>query len=392
MISSLIIASGKTGIDSEKVTVRVKKDKVPFDFEVEVPEEIEIKHGEKEKIKLKIKNMNKGFVVDSYFIEIDSENELYKNQTNVEDVPIYNDEPENEIVKEITISIPEYTEIKSDEIILKIESIEANNLGKNITKTIIIETKIITPNIFENIYHLFEKLSDKIGLDDHLGSYAAWTLIGLFILMILILVFISVIIIKRKFIQIICPERIKEISPDEKAEFEIELVNPYKRKLSYEIKTDSKEELKERWNISVSDDRIVLAAGQKETIKLEVSPTDYAKKDDWAKVDLIVTTIEKNKTQSIETATVLKESKKDVTISGVLHWPREFKKGDRVETSFKLFNKGTVSAEKLTIILFVNGKEKNKVEDVTIPRGGHADIEIPWIAEKGKNKIKIIVK
>ena len=193
--------------------------------------------------------------------------------------------------------------------------------------------------------------------------------------------------------ELICLERIKEITPSEKAEFEIELVNPYKTNLTYEVKSECSEDVKERWNINLSNQsQVVLAPGQTEKIKLVVTPTNYVRKDDWAEIKVIVTNIEKNKSSSIETATVIKDSKVDVSISGVVHWPKMFKKGDRVETSFKLFNKGKVSAENLTIIIFVNGEEKNKVEDVTIPRGGYADIEIPWIAEKGKNKIKIIVK
>jgi len=40
----------------------------------------------------------------------------------------------------------------------------------------------------------------------------------------------------------------------------------------------------------------------------------------------------------------------------------------------------------------VNGKEKNKIEGINIPRGGYAEIEIPWIAVKGKNDVDIVVK
>ena len=39
----------------------------------------------------------------------------------------------------------------------------------------------------------------------------------------------------------------------------------------------------------------------------------------------------------------------------------------------------------IKVRLFINGKEKNKVEDIIIPARGYADISIPWIANKGKN-------
>jgi hypothetical protein len=42
--------------------------------------------------------------------------------------------------------------------------------------------------------------------------------------------------------------------------------------------------------------------------------------------------------------------------------------------------------------LYVNGKEKNKVENITIPAGGYADIKMPWIAVKGKNEVNIVVE
>ena len=80
------------------------------------------------------------------------------------------------------------------------------------------------------------------------------------------------------------------------------------------------------------------------------------------------------------------EGKTLLRITDVSSWPREFKKGDRITTSFKLENKGTISAQNVKVVLFINGKEKNKVE-VTIPSGGFADIKIPWIAIKGKNEL-----
>jgi len=102
--------------------------------------------------------------------------------------------------------------------------------------------------------------------------------------------------------------------------------------------------------------------------------------------------VEKDAVAEISTVTTISDGKPDVKITGVFHWPRVFKKGDKVETSFRLTNKGNTSAKNISVILFVNGEEKNKVEDITIPRGGYAEIEIPWIAGKGKNEVNIVVK
>ena len=46
----------------------------------------------------------------------------------------------------------------------------------------------------------------------------------------------------------------------------------------------------------------------------------------------------------------------------------------------------------LGIFFYLNGKEKNKLENVIIPAKGFAEIKIPWIAVKGKNEISITVR
>jgi subtilase family serine protease len=90
--------------------------------------------------------------------------------------------------------------------------------------------------------------------------------------------------------------------------------------------------------------------------------------------------------------THLKDTKINLKINNVLTWPRLFKEGDRVTTSFKVENKGNASASGINVVLYINGKEKNKVQDILIPAGGYADVKMPWIAVKGKNEINIVVE
>ncbi len=90
--------------------------------------------------------------------------------------------------------------------------------------------------------------------------------------------------------------------------------------------------------------------------------------------------------------TMIKGAKAELSFGSVFHWPKAFKEGDRVTSSFKLENKGNASASNVSVVLYVNNEEKNKVEDITIPAGGYADIKIPWIAVKGKNEIEIVVR
>jgi hypothetical protein len=148
----------------------------------------------------------------------------------------------------------------------------------------------------------------------------------------------------------------------------------------------------EGFDVSLDTTQAIIESKQSTKIKLIVKPTDYVKKDDWIEVKVIAKALNKKKPGKISTVTTIKDSKTKLHISNVFHWPRVFKKDDRVETSFKLVNKGGVSARNINVILYVNDEEKNKVENITIPRGGYADISIPWLAVKGKNEVYIVVK
>ena len=109
-------------------------------------------------------------------------------------------------------------------------------------------------------------------------------------------------------------------------------------------------------------------------------------------IQVVAAVLNKNKKAKVLTVTSIKDEEPEIAIARVFSWPRDLKKGDIVETSFRIENKGNVSVDNVTVILNVNGKEKNKVEEITIPSGGYADIKMPWIAVKGKNEINIVVK
>jgi hypothetical protein len=174
------------------------------------------------------------------------------------------------------------------------------------------------------------------------------------------------------------------------ATFEISVQNPSKHTLTYDIKV--KDNPSDSWDVSLDTEQVVIEPKQSKLITLTVKPSDFVKHDDWVQIRLLAKPVKRKKTADISTITTIKEGKVQLSISNVYHWPRVFKKGDRVVTSFKLRNIGNISAHNVTVILYLNGKEKNKVEDVTIPRGGYADIEMPWIAVKSKNEINIVVR
>jgi hypothetical protein len=383
--------TGKTGIDKKDSTVTVHTDAVDVDFEIISPKNKKIKEGEKGKYRFIIRNLNNGFLIDTYKIEAVSEHgwDLIYYET------IYNLEPYvvngEEFILNVTIIIPDSTDISSDEIKLTISSEEARIKNSSVEKIIVVTTNVIKLNILEIIYKSFESIAEDIGLEDVLGSYAAAFLIFIIIFIILIFLIILILIMKRKYIDLICLDRIKNINPDETAVFDITISNPSKRTLTYKLRAEMVSK-SEGWDISLDKESVMIESKQSKDINLTISPTDYVKSNDWIEVKIIASIVEKNKSSEISTIATIAEGKPKVIITSVLHWPKIFKKGDKVETSFRLINSGNVSASNINVFLYINGKEKNKVEDITIPRGGYAKLSMPWIAVKGKNKVDIIVK
>jgi len=206
----------------------------------------------------------------------------------------------------------------------------------------------------------------------------------MFLFIILVFIILVIYFALKKYIEVVCLDRVKEIPPDGQADYEIAIFNPSNRRLTYEAYAEIANP-SNGWEVGLNTASVIVEPKQSYVIILSVKPTDMVKANDWIEAKVTVVAVEKQKVDSISTVTTITDEKADLKITGVLHWPKVFKKGDKVTTSFRLENKGKVAANNVKIILYLNGKEKNKVEDITIPSGGYADIEIPWIAVKGKN-------
>ena len=381
-------AEGLTGKDTYDAKIVISDDAVEYDIRIITPSETNIRHGENGTFKIKIINENTGYYPDSYTIDISSENDWNLSyDDHVDDI-----DAEGEAEVEVKVFVPQYTDVPSDLLTITVTSEESIDHGKD--KSVIVEiTAVIEgPNILEMLYHFFESASEGMGLDEVLGDTAPAFLGAIVFLIIFFIIIILVYFITMKYVNIICLERIKEITPDEGAKFEITIQNPHKTVLTYNL-TAQETSSSPGWEILLDvEGSIVLEPKQSKTVTLIVSPTSFVKSDDWAEVKVVATVLEKNKTAEVLTVTSIKDAESEIVITRVFNWPKDFKKGDIVETSFKLENKGNVSADNVTVILYVNGKEKNKVEDITIPSGGYADIKMPLIAVKGKNDINIVVK
>ena len=115
---------------------------------------------------------------------------------------------------------------------------------------------------------------------------------------------IIILLRKRKFVELVCLERVKEIRPDEEANFEITIKNPHNSAKLYEIKTNIKNDTK-GFDISIDTVQVMLEAGQSKNMKLTVKTNDYVKKEDWAEVNFVVKPSD-NKPTEISTITTIK--------------------------------------------------------------------------------------
>ena len=248
---------------------------------------------------------------------------------------------------------------------------------------------MISGNVFENIYETFENIAESLGLDEIFGSYAAVGLITIILVIVIFIILIIVALLTTKSVEIICTDRIKEIDPDDKAVFEISLKNPTKKNKIYQLSFDKINENK--WEKTIDREKISVEGKNTGKILLTVCPTDKVEHNEWTETILNANVNGKKKQYSITLMTMVKDGKTLLQLKDVFHWPKDFKNGEKVITSFKLYNKGNISARDINVILLVNGKKKNNVA-VTIPSKGYADIRLPWIALKGKNNIHIKVE
>ncbi|MCX6666889.1 MAG: hypothetical protein NTV74_01410 [Euryarchaeota archaeon] len=382
----IFVASGKTGKTTFAANVKISEDAVEHNIEIVAdPNGQKIKYGENGTYIFTIKNINTGFWPDSYTIDASSEHDWALNLSK-EKIDLAAGKKAEVKVK---VSVPKDTKGASSDV-LAFTVTSTKESKKSVTLNI--TTTVVGPNILESLYDAFDSAAKSLGLDGVFGSYAPHFLATIIFIILFFIIIMLAYFLTRKYVNVICLERVKEITPEGEAKFEITIQNPYKHKFSYEIKAEEISS-SQGWNISLDTaESIVLEPKQSKTVILTVKPTSFVKSDDWAEVRIVAKALEKQKTAEISTVTTIKDAKPELYVTSVFHWPKVFNKGELLETSFKLENKGNVSASNVTVVLYVNGKEKNKVENVTIPAGGYADIKMPWIAVKGKNEVNIVVE
>ena len=210
--------------------------------------------------------------------------------------------------------------------------------------------------------------------------------------MVIILFFLIILalVLTIQSIKIICTDRIKEIEGTEQAVFDVTLKNPLRKSQSFDIQIKQTAS-ESKWVTTFEPSTVLLEGRASKTVQVTVTPTEKTEVKDWNQIDVQVKKTGHKKKESIALLAMMKEGTTLLQIKNVSHWPMHFSPGEKVITSFSLSNNGTIAARNAKIFFYLNGKQKNKVE-VTLPVGNIADIQIPWIAEKGKNRIHIRVK
>ena len=373
---------GKTGYLAHDISAEVSEEAVTYDFELIAPPDKEIIHGQKDSYLFIIRNNNTGLWPDGYNVDAISDHGF---NLTIDPLSVRNIGSGNQTTINVTVIIPEDTEVEQDSILFIVRS-----KGSGLTKNVTVNTTIIGANIFEAIYDVFQGIAENMGLDDIFGDYSAHMLAALLFIIIFFILIIMVLVLTTKYVEVICLERIKEVHPGEKAVFEVTVVNPTKKMQSYDIQTAMSSN-GGKWNISSSHKKAVIPPKNKKQMVITVTPTDEINHDDWTEITLTVAPENKKGCETITLMASLKNGEAKLDIDNVFHWPKSFDDKERVSTSFRLRNNGVLKAKQVSVSLQVNGKEKNKVEDIDIPPRGYADISIPWIAEKGKNEITITV-
>jgi uncharacterized membrane protein len=222
------------------------------------------------------------------------------------------------------------------------------------------------------------------------GSYGAIALASILMVIILFLLIILALVFTTKHVRIICIDRIKEIEATEKAIFELTLQNPIKKTQSYEVLAQQTAP-SSKWMIAVEPLTIAIDGRQSKTVQIIVTPINNNESKDWTQVTVHVKKTGKKKTEYITLIAMIKEGKTLLRLDNVSHWPTVFNPGEKVTTCCSISNNGTVSARNVKVFFYLNGKQKNMIE-VTIPTGSIADLQIPWMAVKGKNQVRIRLK
>lgn len=383
-IEVTIEVAGNTGIARDTLLAEVSTDAKTYDIILEeAPEDtVFIPRDESRIINITFVNNNTGAIddADNYDIEVFSESEWDISYPSVISGVLIGTQK----TISIEVTIPDGTNITED--VLEIIITSQSNSNSELTVFVPVE---VGSSVFDMIAQLFSGFADSLGLTDIFGDDAMFILIIIMILIIFIILSAIALILTSKYTELSCEEPIKEIAGDEYAEFIIQIHNPTSKKRQYLLKVHTTEDT--TWDLVINEAQLTVDGKQSQTTTISLVPPDDVSSGDWVEAQVTVQPQGKTKTQSLSILAMIEGGAPDITVGNVTHAPTQFSAGDRIVTRFSIHNQGPVAAQDIAVFLFINGKQKNKVQGITIPGRGYADLELPWIAEEGENKVHITV-
>ncbi len=388
LIDFVIVVTGNTGIARYSTSAEVSRDAIHYDVQLlGYSRSINISKGENRTFYFIIKNNNTGALddVDSYTVTATSEHGLpLTPRTNIRDVLRgTSTEPKN---ARVFIEVPANTTAASDVITITVTSDSNSDTFASINITV----NIGGGGILDELYNIFDSAAKSLGLKDIFGSDGAFVL-GIILTVIILFIFIILaLVLTTKPVRVICTDRIKEIEVTEKAVYELTIQNLRKNQQAFELYVEQKG-LTEKWIISIDPLSISIDGQQSQIVQITATPTEHAEPGDWVQIPVQVKRAGKKSASRIALMAMLKEGKTLLRLGDVSHWPTQFIPGEKVTTAFTISNDGSITARNVNVFFYLNGKQKHKIT-VTIPAGNIADIQVPWIAVKGKNKVRIRLK
>lgn len=362
-------------------TIKVKVGKIGIAF-VALPEDKEIGVGKEFNYTFRVKN--NGEDVDDFIVSLSSEHRWILGGTSFVIEDLY---PGKEEEFSVRIKVPSNLSRLPQDDILKVR-IESKTNSQKYDEAVI-KTTAIELSILDRIGLFFSNILKYV--ENYFGDWAPIIVATLIVIIILSFVLILIFLLTRRYAELICIDRIKDISPGEETKFDIIIRNPFKQRLSYDINIDEKD-IPEGWDVKLSDKEIRLDPNEQRNITVSVMATEDIDPDGFAKIKVTVVPKEKPKIYTMDILVTSKNANVDLKIGEVSHLPRKFRSGDTIKTRFILKNNGTVKAKKVRISFRVNGEEVNSAEIEEIPPNGYAEVEIPWIASPGRNDVSIVAE
>jgi uncharacterized membrane protein len=221
----------------------------------------------------------------------------------------------------------------------------------------------------------------------------------LFIAGVIVLLVIAMLltVYARQDVELRCDEQMQEVAPGFTATYDITVANPLEKtaggKHSLKYTAAISGDIPDDWNVTLDKESFALDGGEETTLTLNVQTAADASLDEWASIDLTVRPKRRrSKSATLNLATLLRRPRITLSVEDVRHEPATFSEGEKVTSIVTVANTGETDADSVTVILKVNGKEKNRIEGIEIPRNREVEVRIPWVAAFGENKIDVTVR